>query len=272
MSDDIRIEIEGEEPAAARKIETAAEVENRQLRHALARSEAEKSHLAQAARVQIADREFDTIVSGIAAAQAEIAQTEQAQARAWEDGRFADAAKFQSANSIAAARLVELEGAKAHLEYRRQNQQHQQYVQQQQPQLPADPVEAMAANSSPRSAAWIREHRDLVSSDRGRAKVFAAHNDALSEGHTPDSDSYFDHVNKFVGGRNTARASRNGIDPKDFSGRGPTVKLSAAQYKAATDGSLVYNSGPKRGQPLGVTEYARRLLAQKQQGLLDKLD
>jgi hypothetical protein len=103
---------------------------------------------------------------------------------------------------------------------------------------------------------------------RGRQKVFAAHNDALAEGLMPDSDGYFAYVDKFIGGRSPTKTTT--YVPK--SGGGGSVKLTAAQYKAATDGSLVWNFGPKKGEPLGAAEYARRLLAQRQQGLLDKLD
>jgi hypothetical protein len=129
MSDDnIRIEIEGDEPAARKGGDTTAEARAARAEAAAAHWQRQAAIERTARTVEVADREYDTIVTGIHAAQTEIAQTEQAQARAWEDGRFADAAKFQSANSIAAARLVELEGAKAHLEARRRQMSQQQYV------------------------------------------------------------------------------------------------------------------------------------------------
>jgi hypothetical protein len=271
--DDLRIEIEGDEGSAAKR---QVEPDWRQV---AAREQAEKlqwqrqAAIERTARtVEVADREYDTIVTGIHAAQTEMAQAEQAQARAWEEGRFGDAAKFQSANSVAAARLVELEGAKAHLEARRQQMLHQQQHIPQQPQQPVDPVEAMAAISTPRSAAWIREHREFLSTERGRAKVFAAHNDALSEGHAPDSDSYFDHVNKFVGGRSPAKMSPNERAAQMYGSRGPKVHLTKGEYERSKDGSLIWNYGPKKGQAIGPEEFARRKLAMMQQGVWDKMD
>jgi hypothetical protein len=277
----VRLEIEGDDSSAAsRKRETPVEVENRQLRMALASERERVNHIAQAARVQIVDREFDTIVSGIAAAQAEADQAETQYARSMEEGQFAAAAKAQRAMSVASARMVELEGAKAHLEYQRQNAQ-QQYVPQR-PQVPADPVEAMAANSTPRSAAWIRSHRDQFSTPRGAQKVFAAHNNALAEGIEPDTDAYFDHVETFIGmkggGRGPPRTAGTTIySPKAGSDGGP-VRLTKGEALAATDGTHTWgyddpNGKFKRDTPIGIQEFARRKRDMiKQGGWYDKID
>jgi len=100
MSDgDILISIDDDEggPVAGRKQKMTTEAR-------AARVEAEglqwrrQAQVERTARVvEVADREYDTIVSGIAATQTEIAQAEVAQFRAMEDGQFAGAAK--SANS-----------------------------------------------------------------------------------------------------------------------------------------------------------------------------
>ena len=36
------------------------------------------------------------------------------------------------------------------------------------------------------------------------------------------------------------------------------VKMTKREYELATDGSLTWETGPNRGQPLGVAEYLRR--------------
>jgi chromosome segregation ATPase len=269
MSDDeIRIEIEGDEGSTAKREPPAAEAR-------AARAEAEALHwrrqaaIERTARVaEVADRDYDTINSGIAAAQAEISQAESAQTRLMEEGQFAAAARAASQLAIASAKLVELEGAKAHLEARRQQGWQQQQYAQQQPQIPADPVEAMAANLSPRSAAWVRDHRDQLTSVSGRAKVIAAHHDAIANEIVADTDAYFEHVEKFVSGRSPARTTTY---VSKVGGAG-TVRLTAAQVRAANDGTLIFNTGPNKGKPIGNAEMARRLMIQKQQGLLDKLD
>jgi hypothetical protein len=119
MSDEseIRVEIEGEAPTAGRRSEMSADAQRAARAEAAALHWQRQAQVERVARVtEVTDREYDTIVTGIHAAQAEMAQAEQAQAKAWEEGRLADASRLQSANSIAAARLVELESAKAHLE------------------------------------------------------------------------------------------------------------------------------------------------------------
>ena len=146
-----------------------------------------------------------------------------------------------------------------------------------QPPVPTDPVEAIAASSGPNSAAWIRQHPEFARNDRKRAKVTAAHNDALAEGLTPDSPEYLSHIERFVGLRDLSPEPRrrravsedggdSGGEPKVHvisRGQQPVpgtrvVKMTQREYDLATDGSLVWETGPKRGQPLGVAEYLRR--------------
>jgi hypothetical protein len=138
----------------------------------------------------------------------------------------------------------------------------------------------MAAQASPKSAQWIREHRDLMSTERGRAKVIAAHHDAIASEVTPDTDEYFAHVDKFVGGRSQSQ-SPNARAAQNYVSRGPKVHLTAGQARAATDGvTHVWNySGVdadgkafKKGDAIGLREMARRVRAQTEQGLFNKLD
>jgi hypothetical protein len=241
MSDDskIRIEIEGDEGASDQRSDdalaareaAAAEADARRAHSALAHAHAE---LLQSKRNNVLAR-LDAIDKRTALAVEEFKN-------AGEDGDFARQARAQQAISQLEAARVEHERYGQHLANVR---------------IPVDPVEEMAASVSPRSAEWIRQHRDIVSTERGRSKVLAAHSDAIAEGMTPDTYAYFAHINRFVGGR----GGTQGQQKASYGSRGPTVKLTAEQYKAATDGSLTYNSGPKRGQPLGPAEYARRILA-----------
>jgi hypothetical protein len=67
----------------------------------------------------------------------------------------------------------------------------------------------MAAAYSPRSAEWIGSHPQFARDDRKRAKALAAHNDAVAEGIEPDSQRYFDHIEKFVGLRDAGAADNH---------------------------------------------------------------
>jgi hypothetical protein len=151
-----------------------------------------------------------------------------------------------------------------------------------QPDLPDDPVEAFIASRDPASQAWLRAHMDdaytlATNSDPRRvAKINAADNDAVAEGHERGSRDYFNHVERFLGqragdedGPRRRRVDDGGGDSGEPAvkvlkrGEKPEpgtrhVKMTQREYDLATDGLLVWETGPKRGQPLGVAEYLRR--------------
>jgi hypothetical protein len=54
-----------------------------------------------------------------------------------------------------------------------------------------DPVEAIAAQLSPRSAAWVRAHPEFATDQRKFQRMLAAHNLAVNEDISPDTDEYF---------------------------------------------------------------------------------
>jgi hypothetical protein len=136
---------------------------------------------------------------------------------------------------------------------------------------------------------------------RRASKLNAAHNDAIAEGLRPESESYFRHVETFIAPRQQQRtetranagngqaqpnvkprrpavpvAPVNG-SPGGTNGGGPEVRLSRGEVESATGGALVWNyddpTGQKRfkkGDPIGVQEFARRKYEMKRQGLYDK--
>lgn len=64
---------------------------------------------------------------------------------------------------------------------------------------PSDPVEAAAASLSQRSGEWVRAHSEIVT-DPAKAKMAAqAHHRALGEGIQPDTDAYFDFLDRHMG-------------------------------------------------------------------------
>ena len=62
-----------------------------------------------------------------------------------------------------------------------------------------DPVEALAANLSPRSADWIRDHPQFARDPRLTRKMVRAHEDALDEGLSGDTPAYFEFVETRLG-------------------------------------------------------------------------
>lgn len=162
------------------------------------------------------------------------------------------------------------------------------------PEPVSDPVEAYVQGRTALTAAWLRSHPDYITDRSKNAKLTAAHWNAVGDGLSPDTPEYFEHVETFIGLRKVEMkkedkpaARRNGSPaaaPVDNSAGGGAsgtgnneVRLSAREAAAAVDGTHVYNyddpSGKKRfkkGDPIGVQEFARRKLEMTKQGAYDR--
>jgi len=252
------------------------------------------------ARSEVADRELDTIVSGIAAAQAKADSAQRDYEAAEEAGDVKKKAEAQRRMARAEAEAFRLEEAKGDLESR--NASASKAVES--PSRIADPFEEYVSQRTPRTADWMRQHRDWVVDPRKGAKLTGAHHMAVGEGLTPDTDEYFEYVEKTLGIRETEASQRNGntngqtrtqtrrstppVAPvnggagahssgaNDNRGEN-SVRLTRAEAASATDGTLQWNyddpSGKKRfkkGDPIGLQEMARRKQAMQKQGLYDK--
>jgi hypothetical protein len=124
-----------------------------------------------------------------------------------------------------------------------------------------------------RTADWMRDHRDWVEDPKKNSKLIGAHNFAIAEGLTPDTDEYFSHVEKMIGLRSGGGSSRSGsmrsgssdINPNDVNTHvrdgGKSVYLTPGERKTATDGTLTWATGPNKGKPLGLQEFSRRKAA-----------
>ncbi|NBV62695.1 MAG: hypothetical protein EBR73_16840 [Rhodobacteraceae bacterium] len=94
----------------------------------------------------------------------------------------------------AKAKLLQLENGRAALQEQAKNPRiHPQ-------QIPAyDPVETLASQLSPRSAAWVRAHPEFARNERLTQKMVAAHNLVTADGVQPDTDEYFETVERILG-------------------------------------------------------------------------
>jgi hypothetical protein len=156
------------------------------------------------------------------------------------------------------------------------------------PVVPADPVEAACAGRTAATANWLRAHPEHVRDPKKLAKLQSAHFDAEAEGLIPDTGEYFQHIERRVGIGDSAKGSRSDgdrsggrppakVDPNNPNTHvmrgGAEVFLTKGEKDAATDGTLRWSSGPNRGKPIGVAEFARRKVAMvRQGGWYDKLD
>jgi hypothetical protein len=247
---------------------------------------------AESARSEIADSQLGGVSAGIAAAEAEATAAEQAYAAAMEAGNFAEAAKAQRRMSRAEAEGLRLTEAKNDIEARKVERRIEADTRPQpQPQQIDDPVERLARQSTQRTADWIRAHPDWIRDQKKAAKLTAAHWNAVAEGITQDSDAYFDYVETSVGLRSSdgvvpVKAHTRRVSPpvapvasgnSGASQGGQEVRLSKKEAEAATDGTHIWNyedpTGQRRwkkGDPIGIQEFARRKAAMIKQGQYDR--
>lgn len=243
------------------------------------------------AKTAIVESQVDTVTQGLAAAQAEAESATQEYASAMEAGDWTRAGKAQRRIANAEAKIVRLDEAKSNIEASRE--QRQQRVE---PQQPDDPVEAYIQGRTEPTAKWLRDHREWIGDPKKNQKLTAAHHDAVSEGYAPDTQDYFDHVEKFIGLKKaeakpepkteSKRKSSAPVAPVSGSGGGISgnasneVRLTAAEARAATDGTHVWGKhdlaagrikeSSQVGTPIGIQELARRKLAMQKEGWYDK--
>jgi hypothetical protein len=145
--------------------------------------------------------------------------------------------------------------------------------------------EDFVATRTEPTARWLREHRDWAPGSDGWAQTQAAHQLAVSKGHQPDTQSYFDAIENTLNIRGNGSSGRSSSSRGgDMRGGSNTVHLTKSEVEMATSGVLVWNVGntdskgqtitrndPRLGKPIGTNEYARRKQSQIAQGLHNKL-
>lgn len=240
-----------------------------------AREEAERRAYeaqAQAQRAQrdVQDGDYQLILSAIDTTKRNADILKNGYAEALSVGDYRKAADFQEAIALNANKLSTLENGKSALEARLK-----------QPVQPVqnDPVEQFAAQLTPRSAAWVRNNPDII---RNRYDdMVKAHSHAVGEGFVPDSDAYFEHVERRLGLRKAPepeipeeevisvaaapvqkRTSAPPVAPtsrvaSNSSGRPNVVRLTAEQKEMAA--------------MMGMTpeDYAKNMVALKKEGKLN---
>lgn len=148
--------------------------------------------------------EYDAILNGIGAAQAEIDSAKQALKGALEASDFSALADANERQSRATARLVQLEDGKAALEERRETEKAN-------PKREApigDPVEAYIdrmPNLLASQRTWLKSHRELMTDPAKNAYLQAAHFEAVDKKYSVGSDDYYKHVEEKLGYRQVAQ-------------------------------------------------------------------
>jgi len=242
---------------------------------------------AESARKRETSSHLDTITTAIGSSKQEVESAKAAIRAAKAAGDVEAEIEAQERLAEAKASLVRLDEAKSDIEARIKAPPKQ--------QVPTDPVEAFATGRTPQTAAWIRAHPEFVRSERGLKKLTAADAIAQAEDLIPDTPEYFARVEEYLGltkkEEKTETKTEAKTEPKPKSAAPPVapgasvssngatggaaVTLTAREAQAAVDGTVVWNfSDPKgkfkKGDPVGLQEYARRKLALMKSGQYDR--
>lgn len=249
--------------AQVKEYEEKLEAERAEKEAARLRAETAEREVVQA-KTRVNESEAEALNSAIAMLETEKEQAKRELKVAMESGDFDGVVSANEKLSLSVTNIEKLKEGKTALERTRTE--------------PSDPVEGYIQRFSPRSQDFLRKNMDYVRDPVKNKKLIAAHYEAEAEGYVPDTDAYFDFLGKKLSPSQKKEISENRSAPAAPVSRGydsisssssessSVVKLTPGEARAATDGSIVWNFGPKKGEPIGVKEYARRKSVMMKQG------
>ena len=238
-----------------------------------ARVEAERRAQQQAAQAHLMTREVEDNQRQMLSSALEMVNSERVllrtqYAEAMSQGNYAMVAEINDRMNDLAVKANVIEQGRDAMEG--QQKQQKQPVQQQ--PYAGDPVEVFAAQLTPRSASWVREHPEFVRDQKLNRKMLAAHELAVADGIAPDSDEYFDHVEGTLG---VNRSAEQEEAPKHQRRAAPAI---APVTRASMNGdgsrpNVVRLSAEQRemASMMGMTpeEYARNMRDLKREGRMN---
>jgi hypothetical protein len=274
--------------AQYKELETrAAEQDRRRVKAEQDAAQARKE--AETANKRAQTSHLDTITTALGAAQEDAEQAKK-------DIRVAKAAgdieaEIEAQDRLAKARSTEmrLDEAKSDMEARAKAP-----PKREDPVVSTDPVEAFAQGRTPQTAAWVRAHPEYVQSQKGLKKLTAADAIAQAEDLVPDTPEYFARVEEYLGiGKKTEPAPTEAaqVAPKRSAAppvapgtavsaggggsAGASVTLTQREAAAAQDGTHIWNYDDpkgkfKKGEPIGLQEFARRKQSMQRSGVYDR--
>jgi len=184
-------------------------------------------------------------------------------------GDYTKAAEIQETMGMNSAKLMELERGRSHME-------NAPKVVAPEPPRHSDPVEELASQLSPRSADWVRRNPQCVTDPRMYQKMVAAHNIAVADGYTPDSDDYFGQIEDTL--KISKRVNTDYDDDPTSGAAKVTQRRSAPPAAPVSRGGGGTGSRPNEvrltrdeietARDLGMTEkeYARNKMLLKKEG------
>lgn len=242
--------------AQVKEYEEKLEAERAEKEAARQRAEAAEREVAQA-KTRVSESEFEALNSAISVVDTEKEQAKRELKDAMERGDFDGTVAANEKLSLAITNLEKLKEGKIALERAKV-------------EVSSDPVEGYIQKFSRRSQDYLRKNLDYVRDPVKNKKLIAAHYEAEAEGYTPDTDAYFKFLDEKLSAPKEKKVQENRSAPAapvsrnsepsshSSSENSSVVKLTPGEARAATDGSIVWNTGAKKGEPIGIKEYARR--------------
>ena len=277
--DDIEVVEAEKEPEIEKKEELAPEDGIQELKAKLeqeraARIEAEKQarmafESAAEAKNEVQDTNLQLVKNAIDTVKRNNDILKYNYSEAMSVGDYTKAAEIQETMGMNSAKLMELERGRSSME-------NAPKVVAPEPPRHSDPVEALASQLSARSAEWVRRNPQCVTDPRMYQKMVAAHNIAVADGLTPDSDDYFGAIEDTL--RLTKRVAVDQDEDAMSSAAKVTQRRSAPPAAPVSRGGNGMGSRPNEvrltreeietAHDLGMTEkeYARNKMLLKKEG------
>lgn len=192
------IVVEGEEPpmaaqdddgdplVALKKMEKRLEKEKRKSE----KSEKERQRaeqIAQQAMAEAGENRRHVMVAALNQVKMDTDRLMNEYAEAMSINNFEEAAKIQQQMSQNAVRAAQFE---TEIDTLKRSDSQQQGGNQ---------LDQIIKAVSPESARWLRDNREHLDNDRAIRRMFRAHEDAIDDGIKPDTDEYFEYIEKRLG-------------------------------------------------------------------------
>ena len=216
QNNELKVEIEEEllperrDPPEVTPKEGIEELKRRLQAEQRAREEAERrmqeaylreQQVKQAANQELTEAHYHQVTAALETVKSNAKALKAAFAEANAVGDYVKAAELNEAMIEAREQLDKLKAGKKAIKQHLEQAQYQQPVRQMPPSEPRveDVLDDMVSRVSPRSAVWLRGNREHIKDARAIQKMMNAHQAAVLDDIEPDTDEYFEFIEKRMG-------------------------------------------------------------------------
>lgn len=255
---------------ALKEMEKKLEKEKRKAQK-LEREREQAERYAQQARQEAGESRKHVMMAALSQTKMDADRLQAEFADAMSINDYAQVAKIQAEISQNALRMNQFE---SELE----NMKRQDPAQQSGSQL-----DQIIKSVSPESARWLKQNRDYLNDDRAIRKMFRAHEDAVEDGIKPDTEDYFEYIEKRLGiAEEEPTPKRKIVDTSDDEPTSAAAKPAPRSVPPSPAPVERYGSRPtvvrlspaeiETARMMGMTEqeYARNKIALQKEGKMNR--